>query len=236
MCKGRVHSIQSLGTVDGPGVRFVVFMQGCRLRCGYCHNPDTWAEDGGTLYAPQALADTAGRYKDYFGKSGGITVSGGEPLLQADFVKELFILCHQKGIHTCLDTAGSLLNDAARELLLHTDYVLLDIKFTEDALYKQYTGCSMETPLAFLRTLDEMGIPTTVRQVIVPGLTDTPKNIKELSSLVNAYGCIKKTELLPFKKLCSFKYDAIGIPFPFAAYDTPSGDTMQRLEKLLENY
>jgi len=182
---------------------------------------------------PEALAEKATRYKAYFGEKGGITVSGGEPLLQADFVQKLFKACHQRGIHTCLDTAGSILNGDVEVLLKCTDHVLLDIKFTEDALYRRYAGCSMETPLAFLQLLQKMQIPTTIRQVIVPGLNDTPENIAALSAIVQKYPCIEKTELLPFKKLCIVKYDAMGVPFPFQAYETPSSADMRRLEKML---
>ena len=129
---GRIHSIQSLGTVDGPGVRFVAFLQGCNLRCGCCHNPDTWEMTGGTTYTADELVQKAARFTEYFGETGGITLSGGEPLLQADFVYEVFALCRERGIHTCLDTSGSVLNDAVRWLLTVTDRVLLDIKYTED--------------------------------------------------------------------------------------------------------
>ncbi len=234
--EGRVHSIQTLGTLDGPGVRFVVFMQGCRLRCGCCHNPDTWAETGGTLYTPEALVGRAARYKAYFGTEGGITVSGGEPLLQAEFVAELFALCHMQGINTCLDTAGSAPAENVLPLLRHTDRVLLDIKYTTDALYRRHVGCSLNVPLSFLRTLGKLGIPTTLRQVIIPGLNDTPENIRALAALVRENPCVEKTELLPFRKLCITKYEMMGIPFPFAEYDTPGSARMRVLERLLAEY
>ncbi len=233
MQEGRVHSIQTLGTLDGPGVRFVVFMQGCRLRCGCCHNPDTWAESGGTLYSPEALAEKAARYTAYFGDTGGITVSGGEPLLQAAFVEALFTACHERGIHTCLDTAGFALDDTILSLLSQTDRVLLDIKYTTDALYRRHVGCSIDVPLTFLQTLNTLQKPTTVRQVVVPGLHDNAENIEALAAIVRQYPCIDKTELLPFRKLCTVKYEAMGIPFPFAGYATPPADEMQRLETQL---
>ena len=138
---GTVHSIQSLGTVDGPGVRFVVFLKGCNLRCGCCHNPDTWEMNGGKTYTASEIVDMALRYKEYFGRDGGITVSGGEPLLQAEFVREIFSLCHSEGINTCLDTSGSILVDPVRELLSVTDRILLDIKYTNDEQYKKHVGC-----------------------------------------------------------------------------------------------
>ena len=145
---GRVHSIQSMGTLDGPGVRFVIFLQGCQLRCGCCHNPDTWDMGGGTQYCAEDIVRRAVRYREYFGDEGGVTVSGGEPLLQADFVREVFEECHKEGINTCLDTSGSLLTDGVRELLEVTDRVLLDIKYTSDEAYRENVKCPMETPMA----------------------------------------------------------------------------------------
>lgn len=236
MKQGRIHSIQSLGTVDGPGIRFVVFMQGCNLRCSCCHNPDTWNLSGGTLYTPMEIAEKAARYTEYFGESGGITVSGGEPLLQAAFVAELFRACHNLGIHTCLDTSGSVSGDAVSDLLTVTDRVLLDIKYTTDALYRRHVGCSIETPLAFLQALNELQIPTTVRQVIIPGLNDTPENIEALAGIIVGHPCIDKTELLPFRKICTVKYDTMGIPFPLADCPTPTADNMQKLEMMLSAY
>ena len=134
---GYINSIQSLGTVDGPGLRYVVFLQGCNLRCGCCHNPETWNMNEGNLKDSLEIVNNLKRYKDYFKNNGGITISGGEPLLQAKFVKEVFELSHQEGINTCLDTSGSILNDEVKELLNHTDYVLLDIKYTSNELYKK---------------------------------------------------------------------------------------------------
>ena len=236
MKTGLVHSIQSLGTLDGPGVRFVVFLKGCNLRCGYCHNPDTWDKDGGTEYTAEALLEKAIQYREYFGESGGVTVSGGEPLLQADFVREFFALCHKEGIHTCLDTAGSVLNDEVRALLSETDRVLLDMKFTTDALYRKHAGISMDAPLQFLAYLQKIGMPTTLRQVIVPSINDTPENIGALASICQKHKCIDKTELLPFRKICKVKYERLGIPFPFDAYPVPTAEKMQSLEKMLSKF
>lgn len=230
---GYIHSIQSLGTVDGPGVRFVAFLQGCPLRCGCCHNPDT-REGEGTLTDAKALAQKAARYKPYFGDSGGITLSGGEPLLQADFCREVFALCHQEGLHTCLDTAGCLLDDNVKALLSHTDRVLLDIKYTDPALYEQHVGCALSAPLAFLDYLNEQGIATTLRQVIIPTLNDTAQNVLALKAIAAAHPCVDTVELLPFKKLCQVKYDALGIPFPFADKPTPTAAEMDALRALLK--
>ena len=232
--EGRVHSIQTLGTLDGPGVRFVIFMQGCNLRCGCCHNPDTWCFDGGRIYSPDELIKRIMNYRTYFGKDGGVTVSGGEPLLQADFVKELFTLCHNNGINTCLDTSGSILNDSVKELLSVTDRVLLDIKYSTDEMYKRHVGCSINAPLEFLEYLNEIGIKTTVRQVIIPSLNDNTDNVSYLSSLSKKCSCIDKIELLPFKKICKVKYDNMGLSFDFDRYDTPNKDLMDSLNKMLE--
>lgn len=234
--KGRVHSIQSLGTVDGPGVRFVVFMQGCNLRCKCCHNPDTWELLGGADYSPIELVEKAMRYKEYFGQNGGITFSGGEPILQAEFVKEVFALCHQNGINTCLDTSGSFLNDDVKALLAHTDRVLLDIKYTTDDLYKENVGCSLLPVLDFLKYLDEQGIKTTLRQVVIPTKSDDIENIFRLKELAKKHKCVDKIELLPFRKICQVKYDELKIEFPFGGISEPSKDKMDTLKSYIEEY
>lgn len=231
--KGRVHSVQSLGALDGPGVRFVLFMQGCNLRCGCCHNPDTWNVSEGTLMSAEEVIKKAVRYKEYFGKDGGVTVSGGEPLLQARFVKRVFELCHAEEINTCLDTSGSILNDSVRELLNVTDRVLLDIKYTTDELYSKYVGCSLSAVLDFLDYLDLNGIPTTVRQVIIPTLNDNEDNISKLKKIADNHSCVDKIELLPFKKMCSLKYEKLGIPFPLGHLPEPTAESMRRLNMLV---
>lgn len=230
---GLVHSIQSLGTLDGPGVRFVVFLQGCNLRCSCCHNPDTWECISGTAYSAEEIAEKALRFREYFGDEGGITFSGGEPLLQAEFVSEVFALCHEKGINTCLDTSGSILNDAVKKLLTETDRVLLDIKYTNDEQYREFVGCSMDKPLEFLAYLNEKNIPVTLRQVIIPTVNDNEENIVKLKAIAEKYPCVDKIELLPFKKICQVKYDDMGINFPFSHIPEPKKDVMQKLEKLL---
>lgn len=231
---GRIHSIQSLGALDGPGIRFVVFTQGCPLRCGCCHNPDTWDFSGGTEYTPQELVTKASRYKEYFGSEGGITVSGGEPLCQAEFVTELFKLCCKEGINTCLDTSGCILNDEIKDLLSVTDRILLDIKYTDNELYRKHVGCEMKNVIDFLEYVNSVDIPVTLRQVIIPSLNDNEENIKALNKIKNKYSCIDKAELLPFKKICQVKYDKMEIPFPFAHVPEPDKTTMARLENILE--
>ena len=231
--KGKVHSLQSLGTVDGPGIRFVVFMQGCNLRCGCCHNPDTWDITSGSEYTAQDLFKKIIRYKTYFGKDGGVTVSGGEPLLQSKFVAELFKICKENSINTCLDTSGSILNDSVKELLKLTDRVLLDIKYTSDDMYKEYVGCSMKAPLLFLGYLNDCKIPVTLRQVIIPELNDDEDNILKLKCIAEKHSCVDKVELLPFKKVCKVKYDNMGLEFPFEKFPVPDFASMTKLNNLL---
>ena len=216
---GRVHSIQSMGTLDGPGVRFVIFLKGCPLRCKCCHNPDTWDTEGA---------------KEYFGREGGVTISGGEPLLQADFVRNVFELCHESGLNTCLDTSGCILNHKVRALLDVTDRVLLDIKYTTDALYRENVGCSIDTPMAFLDYLCEKNIPTTVRQVIIPTQNDSDESILSLKKIVDTHPNVDKVELLPFRKICQVKYDNMNIEFPFGNIPEPQKELMAHLNELIK--
>jgi len=234
--RGRVHSFQSLGTLDGPGVRFVVFLQGCPLRCKCCHNPDTWQTDGGTLYTPEEILKKVTRYTTYFGKEGGITLSGGEPLMQAEFAKELFSLCRAQGINTCLDTSGVILNESVEALLSHTDRVLLDIKYTTDEKYRENVGCALTPVLNFLKLLDEKSIKTTLRQVIIPTLNDTEESLAALAKIRREHKCVDKVELLPFKKICESKYENMKIPFPLSHIPTPTKERMAELEKLFESF
>lgn len=230
---GNIHSIQSLGTVDGPGVRYVVFLMGCPLRCSCCHNPDTW-QGKGKEYSAEEIIKNALRYKEYFGEQGGITLSGGEPLLQSDFAKEVFTLAKENGLNTCLDTSGCILNDSVKELLKVTDRVLLDIKYVEEELYKKHVGCSLKTVIEFLEYLNKNNIPTTVRQVIIPGLNDKKEDVVKLKNLVEKYSCVGKIELLPFKKICQTKYDSMGIEFTLKDYPTPTNEQMTELNKIIK--
>jgi len=233
---GKIHSFQSMGTLDGPGVRFVVFMQGCNLRCKCCHNPDTWSMDAGSNYTAHQVFEKAARFREYYGDSGGITVSGGEPLLQPVFVSELFKLCKTGGINTCLDTSGCLLNENVRKVLLYTDRVLLDIKYTDEISYVENVGCSLNKPLDFLEYLNNYNIPTTLRQVIIPGFNDSTDNILSLKNIADSHMCVDKIELLPFKKLCQSKYDNMGMKFPFENIPEPKNDLMDKLREYIKEY
>ena len=231
---GFVHSFQSLGTVDGPGVRFVVFLAGCNLRCGCCHNPDTWEIGSGTEYTAEDIVKRVVRYREYYGEEGGITVSGGEPLLQADFVRVLFSLCRAEGINTCLDTSGSIINDRVLALLDECDRVLLDIKYTNDEDYRSYVGCGIENPLRFLDILTRKNIHTTLRQVIIPTLNDTAESVLRLKKLADTHPNVDKLELLPFRKICQVKYDKMGVPFRFGNLPEPTREKMAELCKIIK--
>ena len=230
---GWIHSFQSLGTVDGPGVRFVIFMQGCNLRCVCCHNPDTHNLCEGSPHTPDEVIKKVARYREYFGADGGVTVSGGEPLLQAKFVHKLFELSHAEGINTCLDTSGVILNDEVKKLLSETDRVLLDIKYTNGEDYRRYVGCEMERVLEFLEYLNKSHVKTTVRQVIIPTLNDSEENIFKLKEIIKERPCVDKVELLPFRKICQTKYDSMNLPFPLAHIPEPRAEDMKKLNELL---
>ena len=210
---GRIHSFQSLGTVDGPGIRSVIFMQGCPLRCICCHNPDTWDFSGGELQSVEYLVDKVLRFKTYYGNEGGITVSGGEPLLQAEFLAELFKKLKQCGIHTALDTSGCILDENAKKLLEYTNLVLLDFKYTNSEDYLKYTKMEMYRVQEFLDYLEKIKKPTWIRYVVIPGINDTDEAFDIIFTLREKYSCVQKIELLPFRKLCLEKYENMGIEF-----------------------
>lgn len=231
--KGRIHSFQSLGTVDGPGVRSVLFMQGCPLRCPYCHNPDTWEVDGGTEIDSREAAGKIMKYKSYFGTDGGATVSGGEPCLQADFICELFKELKSSGISTALDTSGVIVNSNVKELLNYTDTVLLDIKYSNDEKYNKYIGIGLDKPLEFLKLCQVKKINVIIRQVITEGVNDTVKDIIQLKELLEPFSCVKKIELLPFRRLCAEKYEDMKIPFPFGNKTETDNETMKILNNIL---
>ncbi len=226
---GRIHSFQSLGTADGPGVRAVVFMQGCPLRCACCHNPDTWDFNGGKEATPEEIFAKIKRLKNYFGESGGVTVSGGEPLMQPEFIKELFTLCKTDGITTAIDTSGCVLNNDIKDVLKLTDTVLLDYKYITAELYKTKVGCEKIKVDEFLEYLNSQNIDTWIRQVIIKDLNNNKSSVSALKELKEKYSCIKKIELLPFKKLCIEKYEKLNIQFPLA--ETPE-TTKQEVEEL----
>ena len=232
--EGYVHSLQSLGTVDGPGVRSVVFLSGCPLRCIYCHNPDTWERQESQLIDANELTEKLLHFYSFI-KNGGVTFSGGEPLLQAEFVTEVTELLHQGGLHVAIDTCGAPLTPAAERLIEVADLFLLDIKMTTEEDYKRHTGGSLALTLTFLNRLEEMRKDVWIRHVVVPGINDTEEDILRLSELIKGYRCIKRVELLPFKNLCLEKYRALNIPFPLEETPPMRAEELERLERVLES-
>ena len=216
--QGHIHSIQSLGAVDGPGVRAVVFGEGCPLRCAYCHNPDTWQAKDEDKIEADTLCEKILRLYPYI-KNGGVTFSGGEPCLQAPFFTEVAKKLKERGLHIALDTCGEVNTPAVDELLSYVDLILLDVKMTSEEDYARYTGGALAHTMAFLKKAEARGIPVWIRQVTVPGINDTEENIDRLAALLSPFTCIERVELLPFRTLCVEKYKSLGIPFPLA--DTP---------------
>lgn len=215
MLTGRVHSFESCGTVDGPGIRFIVFMQGCRLRCVYCHNPDSWSLEGGREVTVDEVLEQAVKYKNFMRFSGGgITISGGEPLIQAEFVTELLRRCRSQGIHTAVDTAGSVPPEQAIPVFRHTDLVLLDIKCSCDELYRRMTGGKLSHTLANAEYLAAENIPVWLRHVLVPGLTDDRDLLERLAAYAAGLGNVQKVEILPFHQIGSYKWQAMGVTYP----------------------
>ncbi len=230
---GRIHSVMSMGGVDGPGIRCVVFLQGCPMRCAYCHNPDTWTADGGELMSVEEVAKKVLRYKTYFGKDGGLTVSGGEPLMQADFVTELFDRMHKEGVSTCLDTSGhGCVGEKLQKLLSKTDITLCDVKFTSEDGYRRYSNGSLAVVSDFLSEASKAHVRIWIRQVTVPGITDDTENIKRLTKIADRYG-VERIELLPFHKMCIPKYESLGMEFPLADVPECTGKKTDELSRLI---
>lgn len=232
---GRIHSLESLGTVDGPGIRFVVFLQGCPLRCQFCHNPDTWDVTKGREYTVSQLMGEIIRYKSYMSFSGGgVTFTGGEPLLQAEFLLEVSKKCKELGISTALDTSGFLWNDHVSELLRYTDLVLLDIKNYDPLVYKTVTGVSLSPTLKFLDHLRERGTRTWVRYVLVPQLTDNLDSVKKLSEHLDQYPNVEKIELLAFHKMGEYKWKELGLEYKLSDTKEPSKELLKEVKAIFE--
>lgn len=214
MVMGNIHSYESMGTVDGPGLRYVVFLQGCPLRCKFCHNPDTWNMTEKKIQeSAQDTLKKIKRYKTYFGKKGGVTVTGGEPLVQADFVLELFKLCKQEGIHTALDTSGYIFNEKVKEILKYTDLVLLDIKCIDKDIYRDLTKVELDNTLKFAEYLKEIGKATWIRHVVVPGITDNDELLEETAQYISTLDNVEMVEILPYHTLGEFKYKELGMKY-----------------------
>lgn len=233
--KARIHSFESLGAVDGPGIRFVIFMQGCPLKCKYCQNRDTWNIHGGEEYSVDEILEKILKYKNYFDSNGGVTVSGGEPLLQAKFLIELFTKLKEHNIHTCIDTSGSFdLSYNIEKLINLTDLFLLDIKCINDEKCIELTGVSNKKELNFAKYLSNIGKPMWIRQVLVPGITDNEQDLLKLKEFISSLKTVEKVEILPYHDLGKFKWENLGCDYPLEGYKTASTDDVKRAKDILE--
>lgn len=236
---GNIHSFESFGLVDGPGVRFVIFLQGCRMRCKYCHNPETWELNRGQEWTAKKAFEKAYRYKQYWKDNGGITVSGGEPLLQIDFVTELFSLAKQHNIHTVLDTSGNPFTYEEgflakfKKLMEVTDLVMLDIKEINDEKHKSLSGWSNENILQMAQYLSEHGKDMWIRHVLVPELTDDEEGLIRLRDFIGELKTVKRVEILPYHTLGEFKWKNLGIEYPLAGVRVPTQEEVKRAEAVL---
>ena len=236
---GYVHSFESFGTVDGPGIRFVVFMQGCPMRCKYCHNPDAWATGAGKAYEPAEVVKEALKYKNYI-QSGGVTVSGGEPLIQISFVTELFRLLKKEGIHTALDASGITFNQSDEnsvklhgKMLDYTDLVLLDIKHIDPEKHRQITGYGNKNTLDFARFLSGKGVPVWIRHVLVPDLTDDDDSLYKLKDFISGLKTVQKVEVLPYHTMGEVKNEKLGIAYPLKGVKPPAKERVENARKIL---
>lgn len=231
--KGRMHSVETMGTLDGPGIRFVIFVQGCCLRCAYCHNPDTWDVCGGSLMDVDIMIEKIMRYKPYMDASGGgVTVSGGEPALQPDFVVELFKRCREKGIHTALDTSGYSNKLSFEKIIPYTDLVLFDIKHINPKKHHALTGKNNHKILDNLMYIDSQGVPIWIRHVIVPGITDNVMYIKNLAEFLTNIRSVQLIELLPYHNLGVHKWKELGIKYDLGNMLPPSQDQLGEIRNV----
>ena len=237
--KGRIHSVESFGSAEGPGVRYIVFLKGCNMRCQYCHNPDTWAKDGGELMTPEEVLKKALRYKTYWKEKGGITVSGGEALLQIDFVTELFRLAKEKGVNTCLDTSGNPFSleepfkSKFDELMKYTDLFMLDIKHMDDAAHRKLTGQTNQNILEMAAYLSDHGKAMWIRHVLVPGITTEEDELYRLRSFLDTLKTVERVEVLPYHTLGVFKWKELGIPYQLEGVDPPTKEQIDRAKEIL---
>lgn len=237
---GRIHSIESFGSADGPGVRYIIFLQGCRMRCKYCHNPDTWASQKYESQTSEEVLKKALRYKTYWGKNGGITVSGGEALLQIDFLIDLFQRAKEKGVHTTLDTSGNPFTregeffEKFQKLMEVTDLFMLDIKHIDSASHKDLTGQPNENILDMARYLSENKKDMWIRHVLVPGYTDSEEQLKALQAFIKTLDTVKRVEVLPYHTLGVFKWKELNIPYGLEGVPTPNQEQIDLANKILE--
>ncbi len=230
---GKIHSIETMGLADGPGIRFVAFFQGCNLRCKYCHNPDTWKLSSGEETSPQELVQKAIRYLPYFKSSGGgITCSGGEPLLQPEFLIEVLKLCKSKGLHTAIDTSGYGIG-RYKEILEYTDLVILDLKHISNKGFSDLTGGNIEVFWEFAKELNKSNAEVWIRHVVVPGVTDSKKHISRLKEMLRYFKQVKNIQLLPYQTLGVHKYEAMGISYPYQNLNSMCPEAVKKLEGII---
>ena len=233
MPNGRINSIETLGTLDGPGIRFVVFFQGCKLRCLYCHNPETWDLKGESIeISPLELVEKVEKYKNYYGEDGGVTFSGGEPLLQPEFLLECLRLCKEKNIHTCLDTAGFGFGDY-EEILKYTDLIILDVKAVESDEYTRITGQKISKFYEFLEAVQKYNKKLWLRQVIVPNINDNKEHILKLKQFASTIKNVEKIELLPYKTIGVHKYKALNLKYRLDGVNELSKEKLDELTEYL---
>ena len=234
---GHIHSTESFGAADGPGVRFIVFMQGCHMRCRYCHNPDTWKMDGGDEVTADEILKRALRFKPYWGKDGGITISGGEPLLQSDFVIELFKKAKELGINTCIDTAGNPFTKEEpffskfEELMKYTDLLLLDLKEINPARHKDLTGFDNSNIIEMAKYLSEINKPVWIRHVLVPEHSDFDEDLDALGDFIDTLSNVDRVEILPYHTLGKFKWENLGIPYSLESISPPSAERIENAKQ-----
>lgn len=229
-----IHSFETLGAVDGPGVRFVIFMQGCCLKCKYCQNRDTWNVNGGNIYSVEEIVNRILRYKNYITPKGGVTVSGGEPLLQTKFLISLFTELKKHNIHTCIDTSGSfVINEEIKQLIDLTDLFLLDIKCINDEICKELTGVSNKNELDFAKYLSKINKPIWIRQVLIPDITDNKDDLLELKNFLSSLNTVEKIELLPYHDLGKFKWKDLGLNYELDNIRIANSNDIDKAKQIL---
>lgn len=232
---GYIHSVESFGALDGPGVRYVLFLQGCPLRCLFCHNPDSWAVGRGQPIGSADVVRDILRYRHFIEK-GGVTLSGGEPLMQPEFAASILEGCRENGLHTALDTSGGVPLLACRQAVDAADMLLLDMKAADEALFRRITGRSMDNTLEILEHCEDTGKRVWIRHVLVPGLTLEEAQLHALGRLLRRYGCIERVELLPFHKMGEYKWEALGAPYTLGETQPPPAEAVDRARELLRGY
>lgn len=230
----KVHSIESFGTVDGPGIRFVLFLQGCHLQCKYCHNRDTWDINNGKYYSLDEIYTKILKYKNYIMPNGGVTITGGEPLLQVKFLIELFKKLKKENIHTCIDTSGMVsITEDIKELLNYTDLVLLDIKHIDSQKCKELVGKTNKLELEFAKYLSDNNISMWIRQVLIPGYTDDKNDLIKLKDFIKTLKTVKKVEILPYHNMGKYKWKELGFDYPLKNVKEPSDIEIENAKKIL---